>query len=782
MSEYSIIGKRTPREESVPKVTGEAVYTMDVSLPGMLYGKILVSPHAHAKILHIDSTKAKRLKGVKAVVTGRDIPDVRMIKPNITIGAPLPSDVFAMAKDKVRYIGDVLGTVAAVDEEIAEEALDLIDVEYEVLPALFDPEEAMKPGAIKIHDHSEKNIPVTNLEQYGDVEKGFKESDYVREDTFRFPVIAYCHPEPQSAVASFDPLTGKLTIWAAMQAFSAVRYQVATMLGMPWTKVRVIAPYVGGGFGGRLSTTFQCHFCASVLSQRTGRPVKLVYTREQEFSTFWSSMHKVIVTLKTGVKKDGTLIAREATAIYDVGAYKDAIKGPTPQAYVSGLHMPYKIPNIKLKGIAVYTNKQPVGPYRGNGQYPTVWSAELQMDMIAKELGLDPVEMRLANVMQPNTVTPLGWEIGSCGLTECIKRVSGAIDWKRRDQSLSAQPNKRVARGKGISTSFFNAGGGGGKPGDPLPAAVRINADGTADLMILGTDSGAGQYSTLRMIVAEELGIPLENVRRLMGDTDLFPNEVHPVSVTINVLGRPTILAALKAKQEVLKVASEKMEANMNDLECKGGRIYVKGSPDKGMSFAEAAGIAVAQKGPIVGRGEFYHPAYDRRDAKEVRDRYERFSHPGNAPGFSFAGAAAEVEVDRETGIVKVLRLAHAYDVGFAINPLGVEGQLQGGAAMSIGRFLTEELVHDNGQVLNTSYLNYKMLTALEMPNVIPIIVEAEEKDHRIYPYGAKELGMGSLSACGSAVVNAIYDAIGIMIKEFPVTPERILRALEGKS
>jgi CO/xanthine dehydrogenase Mo-binding subunit len=775
MPEYSIVGKRTPREESVPKVTGEAMFTVDIKLPGMLCGKLLASPHAHAKIVNIDTSKARKLKGVKAVVTGRDIPHRSMLKPNITVGAPLGSDVFGMASEKVRYIGDVIAAVAAVDEETAEEALGLIDVEYEILPALFDTEEAVKPGAIKIHDHSELNIPVKNFHEYGDVEKGFQESDYVREDTFRFPPVAYCHPEPQNAVASYDPISGTLTIWAAMQAFSAVRKQVADMLEIPWTKVRVIAPYVGGGFGGRLSTTFQCHFCAAVLSMKSGQPVKLVYNREDEFSTFWSAMHAVVVKLKTGVRKDGTFMAREATAIYDVGAYKDAIKGPTPQAYAAGLHMPYNIPNVKIEGIAVYTNKQPVGPYRGNGQYATVWSAELQMDLIARDLGLDPVKMRLANVVSANTVTPLGWRIGSNGLPECIKQVAKAIGWQGQGEKLP------VGRGKGVSASFFNSGGGSGKPGAPLPGAVRINADGTADMMILGTDSGAGQYSTLKMMVAEELGIPLEKVNRMPADTDLFPNEVHPVAVTINVWGRAVRSAAISARQVLLEIVAGKMEANVNDLECKGGRIYVKGSPDKGMPFAEAAKIAVDSKGPIVGRGGTHHPAYDRYSAEEVRKRYISYSHPGTAPGFSFGAAGAEVEVDLETGAVRILHLAHAYDVGFAVNPLGVEGQLQGGGAMSIGRLLTEEIIHDNGQVMNPSYLNYKMFSAIDMPQIIPIIVETDGNDHAIFPYGAKELGMGALSACGSAVVSAINDAIGVMITEFPVTPERILRALESR-
>jgi len=283
------------------------------------------------------------------------------------------------------------------------------------------------------------------------------------------------------------------------------------------------------------------------------------------------------------------------------------------------------------------------------------------------------------------------------------------------------------------------------------------------------------------MMVAEELGIPLKNVKRLVADTDLFPNEVHPITVTISDYGKPTRIAALKAKQVLLEAVADKMEANVNDLESKGERVYIKGSPDKGMPFAEAARMAVAEKGPILGRGEAYHPVYDRLDAKEVRERYLRFSYPGNAPGFSFSAAAAEVEVDKDTGNVQILRVTHAYDVGFAVNPLGVEGQLQGGAAMSIGRALTEEVIHDNGQVLNPSYLNYRMLTALDMPQVDPIIVEEKEDPRFLTPYGGKELGMGAISACASAVVNAIHNAIGVTINEFPVTPERILRALEGK-
>ncbi len=769
MAEYAILGKRMPREESVPKATGKAQYAIDVTMPGMLYGKVLTSPHAHAKILNIDTAKAIKLQGVKSIVTGKDLPEKRIVKPRV---ASLPGDIVGITKDKVRFIGDVVAAVAAIDEDTAEEALDLITVEYEILPALFDPEEAMKPGAIKIHDHSEQNIAVTSLYEYGDVEKGFKESDYVREDTFRFPVLAYCHPEPQNAVASYDPLTGKLTAWVAIQGVATLRANIANLLDLPFSKVRIIAPYVGGGFGGRLSGTAQTPFCAAALSLKSERPVQIVFAREQEFSSFYSATHQVIITVKTGVKKDGTLVAREATGIYDVGSYKDMIKGPTPQAYISGLHMPYKIPNVKLKGIAVYTNKQPIAAFRGMGQYQSIWSAELQMEMIAKELGIDPVAMRIANAVQPQSVTPMGWNIGSCGLTKCIQRVAETIEYKGQVGSLPE------GHGKGIATSFFNSGGG-GTPIRPLTALVRINGNGTSDLIVLGTDSGSGQYSALRMMVAEELGIPLKDVKRPISDTDLFSNEEVPQTVTITNYGGAVRKAAVKAREMLLEVVANKMEANAGDMVSREGRVYVKGSPDRGMSFAEAAKIAVTEKkGPLVGRGESFAEIYSRIGLEEVKDRYLRFSNVGTSMGFSFGAAGAEVEVDKETGKVKILRLAHAYDVGFAINPLEVEGQLQGGAAMSVGRLLTEEVIHDNGQVLNPSFLNYKMVTAKDMPKVIPIIVEERED---FTPYGVKELGMGAFGACGNAVGNAIYNAIGVMVKELPVTPERILKALEAK-
>ncbi len=772
MPEYSVLGKRLPREESVPKVTGEAKFTLDMTLPGMLCGKIMTSPYAHARILNIDTSKAMRLAGVKAVVTGKDVPDRRKFP---VIGPPLPGDRALLPKDKARYLGEGIAAVAAVDEDTAEEALDLIEVEYEVLPSLFDPEEAMKPGAAQIHDHSENNIPVISTNEYGDVEKGFGESDYVREDTFRFHQITYAHAEPTNSIGSFDPISGRLTVWASTQAVYAARTELGHMLDIPWSKVRVIAPYVGGGFGGRLAISANA-FCAAVLSMKSGRPVKILNTREEEFITEWSARHLVIITIKTGVKRDGTLMAREATAIYDVGAYKIGIAAPTPQAYIASAHVPYKIPHFKGKGIAVYTNKQPVGPYRGYGQYPTVWSAELQMDVIARELGIDPLKMRMANAYGPDSLTPFEWIIGTCGLNECMEKTSQAIEWKGPDEPRPA------GRGKGIGTSWFSSGPAGGTPENPVAARVRVNEDGSADLVIVGTDSGSGQYSVLRMMIAEELGIPLEKVGRLVADSDLFPDEEGAPSVTITSFGGPVKIASEKARQIILGAVADKMEANVDDLACTGGRVYVKGSPDKGMSFTEAAKIAVAKNNhrPIVCRGETMLAGFEKYGAEWVDQRFMRFSHPGTSVGLSFGAAGVEVEVDKETGKVRLLRAAHAYDVGFAVNPMEVEGQLQGGAAMAIGGLLSEELIYDNGQILNPSYLNYKMPTVLDMPYITPFIVE-EHDPERDGPYGTKELGMGCSVAAGGAVINAIYNATGVMMNEFPITPERLLKALEAK-
>ena len=773
MAEFSIVGKKTPDHDAVPMVTGEAKYGVDVAFPGMLHGKVLYSPYPHARILNIDITKAGRLPGVKAVMTGKDTPRKSYAFP---LGPPPEvKDTYALTIDKVRYTGDAIAAVAAVDEDAAEEALDLIEVEYEILPVLNDLEEAMKPGVVKIHDYAEQNIFGTRVEGYGNVEKGLQESDYMREDTFKFQLTSYMQPEPQGGVASYDAASGRFIFWSGAAWAYSFRSIIANMLDVPYHRIRVITPFIGGSFGGRGTWVYPSQLCAALLSKKTGRPVKIVNTREEEFS-HRHAYHQSEVTIKTGVKKDGALVAREATITYDIGAYSglESFMGGSTTNF-SWFHVPFKVPNLKVKAVMVFTNKPPHGPFRSYGNFQPPAACELQMELIAGDLGIDPMDIRIKNSVQPYTKTHFGWELKSCGLNECIEKVSKAIDWKERGKKLPKD------RGKGIGTAMFISPRG-GMPGNPLSASVIVNSDGTVDLLTIGIGGGSGQHCAMRMIVAEKLGIPLENVKKPNIDTDLSLEKENMSLVTISLQGRAPQMAALDAKQKILEVVADKMEANVEDLESKNGRVFVKGSPEKGMPFAEAARIAIAEKGTIVGKGEYVSPAWE-RGADHVRRLFEQFSIYGDVAGHGYGAAAAEVEVDRETGQVRILHLAHAYDVGFALNPLAIEGQLEGGAAISLGNLLTEEVLVEEGQILNPSYLNYRILTALDMSEVIPIIVEStkETNDPSEGPFGAKELGMGCSYSPGLAVICAIYDTTGVMLKEFPATPERILKALEAK-
>jgi len=735
----------------------------------MLHGKVLYSPYPHARILNIDISKAERLPGVKAVITGKDTPR----KPFKFPLGPTPEvmDTYIMTIDKARYTGDAVAAVAAVDEDTAEEALDLIEVEYEILPVLNDLEEAMKPGAIKVHDYAEKNILRTFVDGYGDVEKGFQESDQVREDTFKFPLSSYMQPEPQGGVASYDAASGRFIFWSGAAWAYTFRSIIAEMLDVPYHRIRVITPFIGGSFGGRGTWVYPSQLCAALLSKKAGCPVKIVNTREEDF-THRCTYHKSKVTLKTGFMNDGALVAREVTIIYDIGAYSgfEAKMGTVSNA--CWFHAPFTLPNLKVKLVLVFTNTPPHGPFRSYGNIQPLQASELQLELIATDLGMDQMDIKIKNMVQPYTKTLFGWDIQSCGLNECVEKVSKAIDWKGK--KLPA------GRGKGIGASMFPSPRA-GMPGNPLSASVIVNSDGTVDLLILGTDSGSGQYCAMRMIVAEELGIPLENVKRPAVDTDLVLENPGISIISISVIGRAPQKAAFDAKQKIFAVVADKMEANVEDLESKDGRVYVKGNPEKGMPFAEAARIAIAEKGTIVGKGEYVSPSWE-RGTDHVMHLFDRFGVYGDFAGHGYGAAAAEVEVDRETGKVRILRLASAYDVGFALNPLAVEGQIEGGAAIALGSLLTEEVLVDDGCIMNPSYLNYRMLTALDAPKVIPIIVESTKKtnDPNEGPFGAKELGMGVIGS-GHAIISAIYNATGVMLKEFPVTPERILKALEAK-
>lgn len=757
MTEYSVVGKSLPPIDGVAKVSGEARYTGDLTLPRTLCGKILRSPYPHAKILHIDTVKAERLPGVKAVITGNDT--VKVSYSNWRLFPEL-MDEYPLAVDKVRFVGDEVAAVAAIDEEVAEEALAAIRVEYEELPAVFTPEEAMKEGAPQIYDY-ERNInpkAVRRIE-FGDVEQGFRESDYVREDEFLLQAVAHAPLEPHVCLANFES-PGKLTVWSSTQVPYILQCLLAMTLGMREGDVRVIKPQVGGAFGGK-AEMLSLEFCAALLSQKAGRPVKITYSREEEFSTT-RRRHPISIKLKTGVKRDGTLLAKECKAILDAGAYSGF--SPTAVILVGFFHLlPYRTPHYKYEGYPVYTNNPPSGAMRGFGGPQSFFAAESQMDIIAEELGLDPVEIRLRNARQSGDEIP-GWaKISSCGFRECLERVTAITGWREKRGKL------RAGCGMGIGCYGFMSGGVFNWFRIPYAfsnAVVKVNPDGTANLFTQAADIGQGSDTVLAQIAAEELGVRVEDVRLIASDTEVTPVDFGTWGSRVTLMaGNAVKMAAADAKCQLFQIAAEKLRTNVvQELEAKEGRIYIKGAPQRGVPLTEVVAAAQRARGgeAIIGRG-----SYTPRGKGMV------------SPAFSFGAQVVELEVDRETGQVRVDKVTTAHDCGKAINPMAVEGQLEGSIHMGLGYALSEELLLDKGVTLNPSFLDYKLFSAMDMPQMESIIVESFEPEG---PFGAKEAGEGLVCPTAPAVANAIYNAIGVRIKQLPLTPERVIKALRART
>ena len=759
MEKYAVVGKRLPRLDGSAKVTGEAKFAGDISLPRMLYGKILRSPYPHAKILNIDTSKAERLPGVKAVITGRDTKEMKYSQ-----GEGFAEDLYPLAPDRVRYIGDDVAAVAAIDEDIAEEALNLIKVEYEELPAVFDPEEAIKPGAPQLHDHAEGNICWKTLLKHGNIEKGFRESDYIREDRYKTVTVHHCQMEPHAVLASIDT-SGKLTVWPTCMAVHARRSLLSKILKIPESGIRVINPYVGGAFGGKAGL-LSLDICAAIFSKKTGRPVRIAYTREEQFTSTQTD-YSIIIELKSGVKKDGTLIAQEFKAYSNKGAYTGY--GPLSTyllaAYTLGT---YKVPNIEGEACSVYTNTPTSAPKRSHQNPQLRFALETHLDMIAEELAIDPVELRLKNAVQTGDTLPTTSNIISCGLSRCIQRSAESMGWKEK--------RGKLPRGKGIGmgcTYFFGGGAKLPPPHSPSSAAfVKCNPDGTVNLLSGYVDTGTGAGSMYAQIAAEELGIAADDIKVTLADTEVTPTDLSShLSSACYITGNAVKAAAADAKRQIFEVVAEKLEANIEDLEAKDRQIYVKGSPERKLSFFDAVKASMYEKdaNPILGRG-YYTPGVPFGNFKT--------GEGGWSPTYVFANAVAEVEVDEDTGEVKIHRLAVAHDCGFAINPMEVEGQIDGSASMAQGQALFEELCFEKGQILNPSFLDYKLPLSLNTPKRISIAVESIDPKG---PFGGKEAGEGSTATTVPAIANAIYDAIGVRIKDLPITPEKILKALEEK-
>jgi len=773
MSAPDYVGKRVLRKDGPVKVTGRAKYTVDMQPGGLLTGRILRSPHPHARILNIDTTRASKLAGVKAVITARDTPG---IKHGFVETPRYPADQWPLAADRVRYVGEEIAAVAAVDSHVAAEALALIRVEYEPLPAVFDPEAAMAPDAPDIHPRNSRitdpfnNIAGKTESGWGDVAEGFARSDYVREDRFRSHLRTHGYLEPQATVADCGA-GGKLNIWTSSQGPFIKRAKLARTLGLSQAAVRIQHAYVGGAFGGKIDL-FAHEFCAALLSLKSGRPVKIEASRDEIFSAYRHGQ-PLIVDLKTGVKKDGSLLAQQIRIINNCGAYRGS--GVVVIFLSWGFAMlPYRLPNLAYEGFAVYTNNPVRAPQRGHGAPQVRFAVESQLDMIAAELGLDPIGIRLKNARRPGETLPNGDNVHNCGLIPCIQKAVEHTGFHQKygRGRPTAGAKDPLRRGIGIGVSAYFSGSL--IYPNSSSVVVKMNDDGSATLLTGALDIGQGAETILCQIVAEELKIPLEEIEVLAADTETTPVDIGSwISGNAYVTGNAAREAASVVRRKLLELAAEELEANPDDLVASDKSVYVTGSSDRRLSYAEliAAGIRRRRGDPLIGEGHWrtlrdvpYHPSL-----ATTKGRWSE--------NYAFDAQVAEVEVDTDTGVVRLVRAVTAHDCGFPINPLLVEGQIDGQVSMALGHAFMEEVRMQSGRTLNPSFLEYRMPTIYQMAasEHIDVITESYQKDR---PFRTKEVGEGYVSAILAAIANAIYDAVGVRLFETPFTPEKILKGL----
>jgi len=753
MKKYTVINTPVPNIDGIAKITGRAEYAFDIKLPNMLHGKILRSLYPHAKILNIDTKKAEGLTGVKAVVTGKDTLGV---KQGIWRRFKELCDEEILARNKVRYIGEPVAAVAAVDEDTAEEALDLIEVEYEPLPGVFEPLEAIKEGAPQLHEHAERNINVTRHIEWGDVDEGFKGADHIREDWFRCSSQHHVCLETHNAVASFTP-DGKLTVWTSTQSHYYIQVLLSWVLGLRENDVRVISRYTGGGFGSKFELD-SAQFCSSLLSMKLFRPVKIVLTREEEFMAT-KRRTPMFYYLRSGVKKDGSFVAKEARVFTEGGAYTSM--GATA-LYLTGFFQsfPYVWPSYRYDGYRVYTNTAPSSAMRGFGAPQATFTAETQIDLIANDLGIDPIAIRRKNAMYPGYEVPGQAKIQSCGLSQCLDKIE---EWIKSRGKLA--PN----RGIGIAAYGFMSGGIFNWFDTPYAfssASIKINIDGKVDLYVGSQDMGQGSNTTMAMICAEELGVRVEDIRIHMGDTDNCPVDLGAWGSRETLMqGNAVKMAAAEAKRQIIEFAAAKLSPNIvYDLDIKDRWVHLIGRPERGLSYFDVVKEAIRGKDgqPIIARGHY------------TPHRKGMIS-----PAYSFGVQAVEADVDPDTGKITLKNCVTAHDCGQVINPLGVEGQLEGAMAMAAGYGFTEDLPMDEGKILNPNLVDYKVLRATEMPETKVMAVETYEPEG---PFGAKEAGEGLTNPTAGALGNAVFHATGLSIKNLPITPEKVLEALREKN
>ena len=763
----NIVGKPFRKVDARAKCVGQTKFADDIVLPRMLFCKILRSHLPHALIKNIDASKALALPGVFAVITGKDLP--------IPYGIlPVSQDEHALSIEKVRFIGDPVAAVAAIDEDVAFDAMNLIEVEYEPLDTISTIDEAVLIDEPRIHEYGDAgNIHKRVSLEFGDVEEGFAEADLVREDTFFYEGNTHLPMEQHAAVAHFDS-DGKITLWSSTQTPHYVHRALAKVLGLPASHIRVIATPNGGGFGGK-SDPFNHEVAVCKLAMITGRPVKVTLTREEVFYCH-RGRHPVLMKVKTGVKNDGAITAMHFESYLDGGAYGSY--GVASTFYTGALQtVTYEVPRYKFQGLRVFTNKPPCGPKRGHGTPQPRYALEVQLDKISEQLRIDPVEIRRKHLVAPNSVTANYLRIGSMGLGKCIDKVAEGSRWSERF-SWDAN-NRKLPFGKGIGIACSSYICGAGLPiyWNNMPQSgvqLRLDRQGGVCVMCGSTDIGQGSDSILAYIVAEILGIDPFDIRVVTADTDLTPVDLGSYSSRVTLMtGNAAIQAAERARELLVMAVAEKLGVPIENLSLAERRVFDVENPEVGVSFAEAVVLAESKFGTIGTVGSYTPP--------RSPGKYKG-SGVGPSPAYSYSAAVAEVDVNPDTGIVIVERVWIAHDVGRSINPMLVMGQVEGSVYMGLGEILMEEMAYrGNRNVVHKfpSMLEYKSPTTMEMCDVKTYLIEDPDPNG---PYGAKEVGQGPLLPVPPAVANAVYNAVGVRIDEVPITPEKVLRALKDKS
>ncbi len=780
---FTVVGQPLPKIDAWAKVTGETKYADDLVLPRLAHAKLLRSPHAHASIRSIDPARARALPGVYAVITGADLPPVKF---GIL---PVSQDEEALCRDKVRLVGDAVAAVAAVDEETAERACELIDVVYEPLPALMSIEDSLAHPDVRIHEYGDgPNVHKSVALQFGDVEAAFARADLVREDVFFFEGNTHLPMEQHAAVAQWGP-DGKLTLWSSTQTPHYVHRLLAKILDVPAAHIRVIATPVGGGFGGKLDP-FAHEIAACKLSQLTGRPVKITLTREEVFYVH-RGRHPVLMWLKTGFTREGDITGCHLRTWLDGGAYGSYGVAST---FYTGVINPvtYKMPVYKFEGARVFTNKPPCGPKRGHGTPQPRFALECQLDKAAEQLGLDPAEMRRRILVDPFTKTANHLTVTTIGLGECIDKVVEASGWRNKwhawplrapaspAQSLLGEAREgaveapsRRRRGIGIGCSAYMTGAGTAIYWNSMPhSGVIVRADRSGGVAVLcgATDIGQGSDSILAYLPAEVLGIDPKDIRVHPADTDLTPVDLGSYSSRVTLMcGIAAIQAAERLKTVIARAVAAKLETSPEGLVFRDRRVGLAEDWDQAVSFPDAVALAESVHGVLAFAGSYAPP---KRAGKY------KGGGVGPSPCYSYSASVVELTVDAETGEIELHDVWIAHDIGRALNPLLVEGQVEGSVYMGIGEALMEAQVFRKGVHKTPSMLDYKSPTTLETPEIHTILVETDDPEG---PFGAKEAGQGPLLPVIPAIANAVYDAVGVRIDETPITPEKILRALELK-